>query len=265
MAKQSVKGGVFAALSISLTLGACSSSGFGGSSQAPNSAMSAMASDLQAAYCNGRGTDIVDALRGEPLASPADQFYLAISLEQTGQVLGARDIYTELAKRRDAGSINVACGGTRVISGSIAEEALAKLTRLSVKLADYDIRLGPPIKMHDGLPKREDDGSQKSVARPQGPTEPDPSIAAPTSASSAGLFFAHLTSYRSEENIATGIAQLTRFYPGLSGVLGSWETASPSGPIWRVGVRTIDFNDAETLCTQIERGGAYCRVLDTTQ
>ena len=253
------------ALSTAVILAACQSGGGSTGGNQPQTAMASLAGDMRDAYCEGRSDDIIALLRGEPLTSPADRFYLALSLEDAGYALQARDIYKTLAARRDAGSINVACGGSSVVQGSVADVSLTRLTALNLKLENFDIMPGPAVKLHSGLPVRDETASSvsSSVRRPK--LQPDPSITAPASASASGLFFAHLTSYRAEENVATGISQLAVLYPGLAGVLGSWQTDTAQGPIWRVGVRTIDFNDAESVCSQVERGGAYCRVLDTTQ
>jgi len=104
---------------------------------------------------------------------------------------------------------------------------------------------------------------QKITPKPAGTTGPF-DVIRPDSVSPSGLYLAHLTSYQDEGNIEPSIRALEERYPALLDSFSTWSVGENNTQIWRVGVRTINFSDAEALCEAIKKTGDYCRVLDTT-
>lgn len=232
--------------------------------------------DMQQAYCEGRLSDIIDLLATEPLTAPADRFFLALSLESSGYALAARRIYEDLASNgvQGAEGIDISCGNHQIALGDITELALTRMADLDLRLTKLDVRPDPEIRLHAGLAGNTPETTVSQTELPSPEKKPQDkntgksgvsTITLPDSASNSGLFFAHLASYRAIDNATQGVEILAKLYPALRGFITLWETEASGSPVWRIGVRTIDFSDAEKLCEALAETKSYCRVLDTAR
>ncbi len=207
-----------------------------------------MADNVLSAICSGQAEEAVRLLGMEPLASPTDQFFTAVALEESGRPAHARQLYARLMQSGSQDRVQIRCGGNVLADGTIAEEAATRLVTVSRNLALLDANLRPVQQLHAGLPsastQTKTSGSSNSFAS-SGPAVP---VTAPGSQSPFGQWFAHLASYMSLENAQKNRSTLEGLFPALSGIIDQWEVNTrwaQSNSTWNKGSKPR--RRAETL------------------
>ena len=217
-------------------------------------------------------------------------FLTALANDLSGHGVTARRYYADVVSGPVDMDIRIICPDGRVLAnGAIKNIASRSLVRIAGDLRAHDVVMTPPRTLHAGLPAQDPDentdgdGSTGEDGRydplrekPRLPAPPQTGSAArtapatpvtvttPPSASRSGTWFAHLTSYRTAEAAAAGVQALERQYPALQGLIDEWQV-NVTGTVWRLGVTTVNWQDANTLCEEIRANGPYCRVLDRVQ
>lgn len=223
-----------------------------------------MADNVLSAICSGQPEEAVRLLGMEPLASPTDQFFTAVALEESGRPAHARQLYARLMQSGSQDRVQIRCGGNVLADGTIAEEAAARLVTVSKNLALLDANLRPVQQLHAGLPSaskqtKTSGGSNSFVS--SGPAVP---VTAPGSQSPFGQWFAHLASYMSLENAQKNRSTLEALFPALSGIIDQWEVDTGGRRAIRLGIRVQNRADAQNLCQAVKSQGKYCAVIDTS-
>jgi hypothetical protein len=252
-----------AVLSLSL-LTACLGDGlFSGSGPASNAGgVSRMQKDVENAVCQGAAEDAVAIMVAEPLVSPADRFFLALAVEESGGAARARGIYAQLMQSGSIDHVYAACGRRILADGSVSNESARRLADISRDLAVHDVNLRPSPALHSGLPSNAPVTTNSAATNSY--SGPVMSVGRPASQSPFGQWFLHLASYRSIEQAVKNKNTLETQFPTFSGIIDQWEV-NVSGLAVRLGVRVGDRNEATNLCNAVKSNGAYCAVLDTSQ
>lgn len=250
------------AAALCITVAACSSNGparTAGTVATP-AASSEMKATIKQALCEGRADDAVKQLTAEPLASPTDRFFLALSLEQSGHPTRAQMFYAQLMQTGYNGYVRVHCGRNVLVDGSVSEEAARRLAVIARNLAIMDVNLRPTPRLHKGIPPAEP-ASKKSGSTYSGPAL---DVGKPGSQSPFGQWFAHLASYRSIDNAMKNKGTLEGKFPALAGVIDQWEVITNGRQTIRLGIRVQEKADAQNLCQAVKSHGEYCAVIDTS-
>ncbi|MCK0069274.1 SPOR domain-containing protein [Kordiimonas laminariae] len=220
------------------------------------------------ALCQNAPVEALDLLSEEPMASPADRFFVAAALERGGMVTRARQIYAGLMQTNTRESVSILCGDEIIAYGPVPNEAGRRLAVISRDMALLDANLRPTRPLHKGLPASSK--PQQTVLPAAGkPTPrrtkgPVTSLPRPTTNSPFGNWFVHLSSYRSMDNAIKNRPTLETKYPALKGFIDQWEVDS-GGTAIRLGVRLQDKSEADRLCAAIKNSGNYCAVMDTSR
>ena len=224
-----------------------------------------MADNVLSAICSGRAEEAVRLLSMEPLASPTDQFFTAVALEESGRPAHARQLYARLMQAGSEDRVQIRCGGETLADGTIRDEAARRLVTVSQSLALLDANLRPVQQLHAGLPSTR--GTPKSSGKggnsfaASGPAVP---VTAPGSQSPFGQWFAHLASYMSLENANKNRSTLEADFPALKGIIDQWEVDTGGRRAIRLGIRVQNRADAQSLCQAVKSQGKYCAVIDTS-
>ncbi|GHF16427.1 hypothetical protein GCM10017044_08390 [Kordiimonas sediminis] len=283
-------------LSLGFLLSACAvfGGGDGGNTSPVTSAAAAgLAPIPRESFCQAddRLEDIASAYE-EALSStsaPEQVFYTALFLERAGHPVRARSLYAGLLQQEAGPSVDVTCGDTVWARGPVAAEAARRLAHLAAELHNMGVRRESAPALHAGLPSnarpeakvrmpdvgksggqakavapraqpsRLKNGNQSAVGRQSASAD----IQVPQTVSADGVWFAHLASYKTAENAVRYRGELAETYPALAGHIVEWIAASSTGSVWRLGVRTTEWQDADRLCIAIRSSGAYCRVIDS--
>lgn len=238
----------------------------GPSVRSGNGVVQELPSDLQAAICEGRAQEAVDALVSEPLVSASDRFYTALALEEAGAGTRARMLYARLMQSGAQDIVRANCSDRVLANGPIVDEAARRLAALSEFLTAMDVNLSPEQTLHEGLPRsgpvRVVDPIKFRDGPPGGPLS---SLARPASQSPLGQWFVHLASYRSMDNAMKNKSTLEAKFPALTGLIDQWELDVGGSLAVRLGVRVSDRADANSLCATVKSQQEYCAVIDTSQ
>lgn len=251
-----------AAATLCIAIAACSSGPdrSAGTVKTPQ-ASSEMKATIKQALCEGRADDAVKQLTAEPLVSPTDRFFLALSLEQSGHPIRARMLYAQLMQTGYNGYVRVHCGRNVLVDGSVSEESARRLAVVARNLAIMDVNLRPTPKLHKGIPSAAPVKTKKSGSTYSGPAL---DVGKPSSQSPFGQWFAHLASYRSIDNALKNKGTLEGKFPALAGVIDQWEVVTSGRQTIRLGIRVQDKADAQNLCQAVKSHGEYCAVIDTS-
>jgi len=256
-------------LSPLLIVAACGGSGLsssGPSTQIAGGAVHELPSNLQAAICQGRPQDAIDALTAEPLVSSTDKFYTALALEEAGLSTRARLMYAGLMQTGSKDSVRARCPDRVLANGTVVDESARRLAALSRFLTAMDVNLAPEPRLHDGIspagPIRVMDPVKYSGSVPS--SRPS-AIARPASQSPLGQWFVHLASYRSMDTAMKNRSTLEAKFPPLVGVIDQWELEVGGSTAVRLGVRVSERADANSLCNSVKSQQEYCAVIDTSQ
>jgi len=248
---------------------ACGGTGMPGSgptARVAGGAVHELPSNLQAAICQGRAQDAIDALTAEPLVSATDKFYTALALEEAGLGTRARLMYAGLMQTGSKDSVRARCADRVLANGTVVDESARRLAALSQFLTAMDVNLAPEPRLHDGIspagPIRVMDPVKFSASAPGGRAS---AIARPTSQSPLGQWFVHLASYRSMDTAMKNRATLEAKFPPLVGILDQWELEVGGSTAVRLGVRVSERSDANSLCNSVKSQQEYCAVIDTSQ
>jgi len=225
-----------------------------------------LSSNLQAAICEGRPQDALEALTAEPLVSPTDRFYTALALEEAGIPTRARLMYARVMQTGSNDSVRASCPDRVLANGPVVSEAGRRLAALSQYLTAMDVNLAPPSRLHDGIapsgPIRVVDPIKFSGSVSHGPVG---AVSKPGSQSPLGQWFVHLASYRSMDNALKNRSTLEAKFPELTGIIDQWELNVGGSTAVRLGVRVSERADATSLCNSVKSQQEYCAVIDTSQ
>lgn len=256
-------------LSPMLIVAACGGAGMSGSgpsSQIAGGTVHELPSNLQAAICQGRAQDAIDALTAEPLVSSTDKFYTALALEEAGLGTRARLMYAGLMQTGSKDSVRARCSDRILANGTVVDESARRLAALSQFLTAMDVNLAPEPRLHDGIspagPIRVMDPVKFSGSVPSGRPS---AIARPASQSPLGQWFVHLASYRSMDTAMKNRSTLEAKFPPLAGIIDQWELEVGGSTAVRLGVRVSERADANGLCNAVKNQQEYCAVIDTSQ
>ncbi len=246
--------------------GGSSLSGSGPSTLVDGGMMRELPSNLQAAICQGRPQEAIDALTAEPLVSPTDKFYTALALEEAGLGTRARLLYASLMQTGSKDSVRASCPDRVLANGTVVGESARRLAALSQFLTAMDVDLAPEPRLYDGIapsgPIRVMDPIKFSGGVPNGRPS---AVARPNSQSPLGQWFVHLASYRSMDNAMKNRATLEAKFPPLAGIIDQWELDVGGSLAVRLGVRVSEKADASALCNAVKNQQEYCAVIDTSQ
>jgi cell division septation protein DedD len=245
------------------------------------------------AICDGR-TEVAKALaRGDNNFSPKDRFISAYALELEGHPVIAKAIYMSLNdKDIEDERLSLSCNGVIHYDGEIVHLARSRIGIINAKLAAMDVDFAAPMRpIHSGLgpsiasqppikvatvqpssSKQAPKAAQPTPAKKQ-PVQAENTnsffkpltVTLPASVDSDGKWFAHIASYRTEENATAYLSTLEGKYPALAGNIESWQVVTNDGATWRLGVRANEWSDADRLCVIIRSKSDYCRVIDTAK
>lgn len=256
-------------LSPLLILAACGGGGLPGSGPSARLAggtVQELPTNLQAAICQGRAQDAIDALTAEPLMSPTDRFYIALALDEAGMGTRARHLYARVMQTASKDSVRARCPDRVLANGPVVDEAARRLATISQVLSAMDVNLAPQPRLHDGIapsgPIRVVDPVKFSGVVPSGHPS---AIARPSSQSPLGQWFVHLSSYRSMDTAMKNRATVEAKFPPLAGIIDQWELEVGGSVAVRLGVRVGEKADATSLCNAIKSQQEYCAVIDTSQ
>ena len=220
---------------------------------------------VEQALCEGRAVDAAQLMTSEPLLSPADRFYTALTLEESGRPVAAQQIYASLMSSGAQDGVFAHCGSMILANGPVSAEAGRRLASIAAHLQAMDVARTPPLHFSPGLPATTQKPADVTRTAPAaGGTGPRRNVTKPGSSSPLGRWFAHLASYRSYDHAMAGRDSLAKQYPALEGILDQWEV-DVNGYALRLGVRTSDKADATSLCAQVKSQGEYCAVMDTSE
>jgi len=258
-------GRAFGAL-LSLGLLAACSSFSGGSLGGGSGGTARMPDDVLDAVCEGRSDDAIAIMTKEPLASPADRFFVAVAVDEGGHAARSRMLYVNLMQGGSTDRVKVACGSRVLADGTVSGEAARRLAAVARDLAALDANLRPPVPLHRGLPSSAPTFSPASshTANANLNVGPARAVNKPGSQSPLGQWFAHLASYRSFDNAVKNRSTLEAQFPSLSGIIDQWEVDA-GGLAIRLGVRMNNRPEALDLCGAVKSQGAYCAVMDTSK
>lgn len=220
-----------------------------------------MPDNVLSALCEGRASDAITLLTAEPLGSPADKFFAALSLEEAGHPARARSLYVSVMRSGTTDSVKIRCGGTTLANGTILDEAARRLALISQNLALLDTDLRPHRHLHAGLPPSTKPTRSKSAPSYSGPRM---TVSAPSGQSPFGQWFVHLASYSSIESAAKNKGTLEKKFPALQGIIDQWEINAQGNTAIRLGIRVQAKGDAQQLCNAVQSQGSYCAVIDTS-
>ena len=256
-------------LSPLLIAAACGGGGFSGagpSTSLPGGTVQELPANLQAAICQGRAQNAIDALTAEPLVSATDRFYVALALEEAGMGTRARLLYAGVMQTASKDSVRARCPDRVLANGPVVDEAARRLATLSQILSAMDVNLAPEPRLHDGIapsgPIRVVDPVKFSGYVPSGRPR---AVTRPGSQSPLGQWFVHLASYRSMDNAMKNRATLEAKFPSLAGIIDQWEIEVDGTPAVRLGIRVSEKAEARGLCNTIKSQQEYCAVIDTSQ
>lgn len=256
-------------LSPLLIVAACGGGGLsnsGPSARIAEGTVQELPANLQAAICQGRAQDAIDALTAEPLMSPTDRFYIALALDEAGLGTRARLLYARVMQTASKDSVRARCPDRILANGPVVDEAARRLASISQVLSAMDVNLAPEPRLHDGIapsgPIRVVDPVKFSGVAPSGRPS---AIARPTSQSPLGQWFVHLASYRSMDTAMKNRATVEAKFPPLAGIIDQWELQVGGSVAVRLGVRVGEKSDATSLCNAVKSQQEYCAVIDTSQ
>jgi hypothetical protein len=261
-----------------------------------NSYSSQKPTPTEIAICEGR-TEIAKALaRGDNNFSAKEQFINAYALELQGHPVRAKAIYMSLSnndKDTQSEHLSLRCDGIVHYDSPLTDLVLSRISTINAKLLAMDaVFSGETEPSHTGLKSSKLSNKVIKVANarvpntekapPQPaksitPIAPSPKIDAanpffkpltvtlPESIDREGKWFAHIASYRTQENATAYLGTLEGKYPALAGNIESWQASTNNGITWRLGVRVSEWSDADRLCVIIRSKNDYCRVIDTAQ
>ncbi len=261
-------------------------------SKAPNTQSTSLTlSPAEAAICNGQYKEVHTILKTKFELPPKSRFLDAYAYELGGHPIKAISIYQSLAAANLAtGPMSLKCMNQTHFTGDFHEIIAARIHIITAQLTEMGVRqsiLTAPH--HSGLPPTIKQAVQqtsiqndpvppsankvkKTAAELQGqkPKAKNPffkhlEVTLPDSVSANGQWFAHIASYRTEENANSYHGKLEEQYPALKGNTQKWQITTSKGPTWRLGVRVNEWSDADRLCVIIRSKEEYCRVIDTTK
>lgn len=251
------------------------------------------ANPIANAICAGRQSEIVTSIDSQSIFMVSDRFLIAYAYEMAGHPIRAKVIYQSIENYRpDNENIALTCEGSSLFEGNILDLSFERIGIIDAKLQKLDVNFAPsngPV--HQGLPPMEvihkkvaagiektETTQPKAQATPKDETNSAPQqsnkqnaffrplkVTLPKSAGTDGQWFAHIASYKTQENANLYKTKLEGIYPELSGHIDEWQVNSNNGPTWRLGVRIREWSDADRLCVIIRSKEEYCRVLDTTK
>jgi len=249
-------------------LAACSTGNIfsGGAERGTSGGTARMPSEVLDAVCEGRADEAVKLLTSEPLASPADRFFVALAVDEGGHAARSRMLYVNVMQTGSTDRVKVACGRRVLADGTVSGEAARRLAAVARDLAALDANLRPPAPLHRGLPASGPvfSASGGGASQPNANLGPARAVNKPGSQNPLGQWFAHLASYRSIENAQKNRSTLETQFPSLSGIIDQWEV-DVGGLAIRLGVRMNSQSEAQQLCSAVKSQGAYCSVMDTSQ
>ena len=255
-------------LMASALVAACSGEGVGNLPDVQTGRTIEMPRAALSAFCQNAPAEALELLSAEPMASPADRFFIAAALERSGRVTRARQVYAGLMQTNTRENVSILCGDQIIAHGPVTDEAGRRLAIISRDMALLDANMRPNRPLHAGLPASNKPqqtvlpaaGTRKPV-RSKGPVT---NIPKPTTNSPFGTWFVHLSSYRSMDNAIKNRPTLEAKYPALQGFIDQWEVDS-RGTAIRLGVRLQDKAEADRLCAAVKNSGNYCAVIDTSR
>jgi hypothetical protein len=261
-------------------------------SKAPNTqSVSLTLSPTEAAICNGQYKEVHTTLKAKSELPPKSQLLDAYAYELGGHPIKAISIYQSLGDNdQTTGPVSLKCTDKTHYAGDFHQIIAARIHIITTQLTEMGVRqsiltaphhsgLPPTIKQtvqqtstqNDPVPPSTN-RVKKTAIEPQDqkPKAKNPffkplEVSLPDSVSTTGQWFAHIASYRTEENANSYHSKLEEQYPALKGNIQKWQIATSKGPTWRLGVRMIEWSDADRLCVIIRSKEEYCRVINTTQ
>ena len=244
-----------------LLLAACSGGPSGTPGRVTSGGPARMPDNVLNALCEGRANDAITLLTAEPLGSPADRFFAALSLEEAGHPTRARALYVSVMRSGTTETVKIRCGGHTLANGAILDEAARRLAIISQNLALLDANLRPHRPLHRGLPSSAKPTQAKSASTYSGPRM---AVSAPSGQSPFGQWFVHLASYSTIESAAKNKGTLENKFPALQGIIDQWEINARGNTAIRLGIRVQAKGDAQQLCNAVQSQGSYCAVIDTS-
>lgn len=228
-----------------------------------------------------RGMGMAKTLLADDPDNVATQLLHAYMVERTGRPVQAWELYTSLAGGDYGQTTSLTCGGTLVYSGAVSDVAKFRSIWLANDLKTQGVVLSPAMSQPQNLaPPRPTKAAQMVVLPPPfRENKPQETSLAMPKAASADLvkkeitkapantegIFVHLASYKGPKALDRGWKEISRRHKK---VLASYKKTSRSaklkgkkGLILRLGVRTKNKADAQTLCKALKATRQYCAVL----